>query len=224
MALAATESSPPRAGRAARIRQHRDAAPHGDIDLLIVDDRRVDADAGWALVGCQPHMGVLANAASAEEALSAAHQHTPHVCVVSATLADWISLAGRLKQLGRPTRVLICDAGVDIRVTGAAIVADADGVLDGRAAPEELADSIRRVAAGAKCFPRLRPDQLHELLDCVDDPDRAIVAMLLERVPADYIASTLGLSARSLRERRHGILQRLDDACTLDAIVGAGVA
>jgi DNA-binding NarL/FixJ family response regulator len=48
------------------------------------------------------------------------------------------------------------------------------------------------------------------VLDCVDDPDRAIVAMLLEKAHPDDVAGTLGLSARTVRVRRQAILRRLD--------------
>jgi FixJ family two-component response regulator len=100
----------------------------------------------------------------------------------------------------------------DYRVTGMAMIANADGVLSRYGAPEGLGDVVSRVGAGERVYPDLQPDEVHELLDCLDDPDRAIVAMLLERIPRGHIASTLGISARSLRLRRWAILTRLDAA------------
>jgi hypothetical protein len=47
------------------------------------------------------------------------------------------------------------------------------------------------------------------LLDRVDDRDRAVLAMLLERAHPDDIAATLGLSAAGLRRRRAQIIARL---------------
>jgi FixJ family two-component response regulator len=47
------------------------------------------------------------------------------------------------------------------------------------------------------------------LLDRVDDRDRAVLAMLLERVHPDDIAATLGVSAATLKRRRTRILARL---------------
>jgi DNA-binding NarL/FixJ family response regulator len=179
--------------------------------VLIVDDRPVASRAGWTL-GRKRQLRIIATAASSGEAVRMAREQKPHVCAVSATLDDWLSLARRLKQLDRPPRVLIYGGEADARLTGTAIIAEADAVLHHHAAPEDLAEVISRVAAGDTFFPTLLPDGVRELLDCVDDPDRAIVAMLLERVPPDYIASTLGLSAHSLRVRREAILTRLDAA------------
>ncbi|MGH2891808.1 MAG: hypothetical protein ACRDPM_00875, partial [Solirubrobacteraceae bacterium] len=180
--------------------------------MLIVDDQPVTRPRAWAVPGSHRQIRVLATARSSEEALRVAREQKPHVCMVSATLDDWLSLACRLKQLAGSPRVLIYGAAVDTRLAGRAMLAQADGVCHLAAGPERLAEVISRVAAGEMLLPNLHPDQLHELLDCVDDPDRAIVAMLLERMPPDYIASTLGLSARSLHLRRQAIITRLDAA------------
>jgi FixJ family two-component response regulator len=46
-------------------------------------------------------------------------------------------------------------------------------------------------------------------LDRVEDRDRAILAMLLERLHPDDIAATVGISAATLRRRRARIMARL---------------
>ncbi|MEO6859046.1 MAG: hypothetical protein ABI323_10740 [Solirubrobacteraceae bacterium] len=178
--------------------------------MLIADDRPVASPTVWTTPGGHRQIRVIASAESSDEVLRVAREQKPHVCMVSATLDGWATVARRLKQLDEPPRVLICGAPGDTRLTGTAMLAEADGVCHRYAAPEKLAEVISRVAANEKFFPSLPPDQLHELLDCVDDPDRAIVAMLLDRIPPDYIASTSGLSARSLHARRQVIITRLD--------------
>jgi DNA-binding NarL/FixJ family response regulator len=186
-----------------------------DIDLLIVDDQRVASPGVCTRQHRQREIRVIASTESSEAALRLTIEQKPQVCMVSATLdvGDWLSLVRRLKKLDDPPRVLIYGVS-DYRVTGMAIIANADGVLSRYGAPEEGGDVISRVAAGEKIYPDLQPDEVHELLDCVDDADRAIVAMLLERIPRGHIASTLGISARSLRLRRQAILTRLDAART----------
>lgn len=193
------------------------AARTGDVAVLIVDDQRVARSAVWMMLGCQRQIRVIATAESSNDALSLANEHKPQACVVSATLDDWPGLARRLKQIDGPPRMLIYDAAEDARVIGAAIIAGADGTLRRDARPEELADVIRRVTSGAMLFPSLKPGEFRELLDCVDDHDRAIVAMLLERAHPDHIAGILGLSAHALRRRRQAILQQLNALRTSDA-------
>jgi hypothetical protein len=69
---------------------------------------------------------------------------------------------------------------------------------------------VTRVVAGERLCPDLPPDDFHELLDWVDGRNRAIVAMLLERIPPGLHRRTVGLEARSLELRRQAILTRLD--------------
>jgi two-component system response regulator DesR len=183
-----------------------------DIDLLIVDGQRVASPGLCTRQERQREIRIIASTESSEEALRLAREQNPQVCMVSATLdaGDWLSRVRCLKQLEDPPRVLIYGVS-DYLMTGMAIVANADGVLR-YGAPEELGHVVSRLAAGEKVYPDLQPDEVRELLDCVDDPDRAIVAMLLEGIPRGHIASTLGISARSLRLRRWAILTRLDAA------------
>ena len=184
-----------------------------DIEVLIVDDQPVASVAVCPTSSGGRQIRVIANAQSRDEALRVARAQKPDVCMVSATLDGWAALARRLKLLAKPPRVLICGAPGDALLTGTAMLCGADGVCHRDAAPETLAEVIGRVVANEKLLPDLSSDQFQELLDRVDDADRAVVAMLLERTHPDDIASTLGLSARSLRMRRQSILARLDTGC-----------
>ena len=62
------------------------------------------------------------------------------------------------------------------------------------------------------------------LLDRVDDRDRAVLAMLLERVHPDDIAATLGVSAATLKRRRTRIMARLQYPPSLPARWPARIA
>jgi DNA-binding NarL/FixJ family response regulator len=188
------------------------AATHAaDIDLVIVDGQHEASPGAWTLLGCPHEIRIIATAETIDEALRVATQQKPQVCVVSGSLSssDWLGLAHRLRNLDPTPRLLIYGAA-DSRMICTAIIAEADGVLCRDGDPEELAEVVRRVAAGEKLFPYLQTIEKLELLDCVDDPDRAIVAMLLEETHPDDVAGTLGLSARTVRVRRQAILRRLD--------------
>jgi DNA-binding NarL/FixJ family response regulator len=201
--------SSPVSQRSSRAQTRRGAANRtGRIDLLIVDDRPWASPRVSLTASSKGQIRLIATAAS-EQAVGIAEEQKPDVCMVSAGLDDWLSLVCRMKQLDQPPRMLVYCAAADTRMIGMAIIAETDGLLHRYAAAEELAEILRRMTSGARMFPSLQPDQFRELLDCVDDPDRAIAAMLLERVPPDQIANTLGLSARSLARRRQAILARL---------------
>jgi two-component system response regulator DesR len=183
----------------------------GDIDVLIADDRRGVSYSVWALLTWKEGIRLIANVQSGEEALRVARERKPCVCLVSATLLarDGLELAHQLKHLGDPPRVLIYADSIDERLAASAVIAEADGVVWRYQDPEETAAAIRRVASGQQNFPTLARDGFAQLAASLDDRDRAIVALLLDNAHPDDIASTLGLSARLLRERRQAIRKRL---------------
>ena|ERR1700727_3016142 len=93
----------------------------------------------------------------------------------------------------------------------AGVVANANPNANAVAAPtavEQQANLIKQVLAGRR-VPLLRPEEILTLLDRVDDRDRAMLAMLLQRVHPDDIAQTLGISASALARRRAQVRARL---------------
>jgi hypothetical protein len=89
------------------------------------------------------------------------------------------------------------------------MVASAAGVHGVRTDPEPQASPIRHAVTGIERFSDLWQTDALTLLDQVEDRDRALLAMLLERVHPDDIAATLGVSAGTLRLRRTHIIARL---------------
>jgi two-component system response regulator DesR len=181
----------------------------GEHDVLLVDDRPEARWRVWALLRWERDIREIATADSGVEGLAVAQRCRPRVCLISATLGEReaLTLAGTMKHLAQPPSVLILADVVDTDLAGAAIIAGADGVLWHYADPDELAAVIGRAADGDQHFPTLRRAGVVRLLDRVEDRDRAIVAMLLERVPPDEVARTLGISARALDLRRKSILK-----------------
>jgi DNA-binding NarL/FixJ family response regulator len=192
-----------------------DPASRGaEHNVLLVDDQ---PHARWrvrALLRRERHIREIATAQSSAEALALARRCRPRVCLISAALGqgEALPLAGKMKQLMNPPRILILADIVDTDLAGAAIIAGADGVLSRYAVPDDPVDAVGRAADGEQHFPTLCPDEVLRLLDRVEDRDRAIVAMLLERVPSDEVARTLGISAHVLDLRRKSILKDLGGA------------
>jgi hypothetical protein len=75
--------------------------------------------------------------------------------------------------------------------------------------PEQQASRFGTGTREPEGLAELRITNVEALLDRVEDRDRAILAMLMERIhPAD-IAATLGISAAKLRLRHARIVARL---------------
>jgi DNA-binding NarL/FixJ family response regulator len=190
-----------------------EATRRGELDLLLVDDHFAARYNVWALLRWKRDIRIIDLADSSVEAIALATRRRPQVCLISATLGqgEALTLAFRMKRLMHPPRVLIFADAIDAQLAGAAIVAAADGVLWRYADPEQHVGVIRRAATGAQQFPTLRSNDVLALLDGVEDRDRAIVAMLLQRIAPDDIARTLGISARALQRRHTSILTGLGD-------------
>lgn len=213
-------SSPPRnRGSRRSLSCNGDQLTHrGELDLLLVDDHLAARYSVWALLRFKRGIRTIHTADSSIEAVTLARRHRPHVCLISATLGhgEALTLASKIKQLMHSPRVLIYADAIDAHVAAAAILAGAHGVLWRYADPQQHARVIRRVASGEQHFPNLRSDEVRAVLDRVDDRDRPIVAMLLERIPRDEIARTMGISARAVERRRQSILKRLADTPARD--------
>jgi len=183
-----------------------------------VDDQLAARYSVWALLRWKREIRVIETADNSAQARAQAERHRPHVCLISATLGqgESLTLASFMKHLKQPPRVVIFADAIDAQLAGAAIVAGADAVLCRYADPEHQASVIRRAASGEQHFPNLRSTEVLALLGRVEDRDRAIVAMLLERTRRDDIARTLGISAHAVERRHQSILKRLADTRARD--------
>jgi two-component system, NarL family, response regulator DesR len=198
------------------------ASRDGELDLLLVDDQLAARYSVGTLLRLQRDLREIATAHGSVDALTLAQRHRPRVSLISAALGpgEALSLVCRMKRLIHPPRVLILADVIDAQLVGAAIIAGADGVLWRYADPEELAGVIRRAATGEQHFPALRRDGVLTLLDRVEDRDRATLAMLLDGVPPDDVARTLGISARALDLRRKIILKSLGTPARATTLAG----
>jgi hypothetical protein len=95
------------------------------------------------------------------------------------------------------------------RLPGSVLIAGADGVVRLHTDLERHASPARQAVAGAQRLRDPRHTEMLTMLDRVEDRDRAILAMLLERVHPDDIAATVGISAATLRRRRAHMIARL---------------
>ena len=146
--------------------------------------------------------------ADTADALAVIRRARPAVCVVSADAGP--RYIHRLSQLAAAPSVLVYADRRSAELDATMAIAGADGVLWRYGDPGLLADTIRRVSERRHRPPDVAGETIRRLIDRVDDRDRPIAAMLLQRIAPDEIARTLGISARSLRARRRGIIRRLE--------------
>lgn len=143
------------------------------ISVLLVDDHLVVRSGLKALLGTQPDITVVAEAASGEEALAAVQQHPADVVMMDLAMGegmDGIEAIKRLRQASKQQAVLVFttyDSDADIV---RAVDAGAMGYVLKDAAPEEIFAAVRGAAQGksvmsapvaSKLFQQLRnPDEV----------------------------------------------------------------
>jgi DNA-binding NarL/FixJ family response regulator len=176
------------------------------VDVMVVDDDRDASYSLCALLWWRP--GIRVATATSADVPDVVLLQRPAVCLVSAELGPCFMY--RFHELPRGPRVLAYTDDQGSELDGEAVLAGAAGSVWRYGDPDELADTIRLVAAGGKAFPALAPETIDRLIDQVEDRDRPIAALLLLDTPLDEIARILGISARAAVSRRQRIIKRLD--------------
>jgi DNA-binding NarL/FixJ family response regulator len=197
---------------------HSDAQAAGSfrtpIRVLLADDHPAVRLGVRKLINDQPDMVVVAEARSADEALSYLEQGDD-VAVLDYHLGgvrDGLWATRRLKRQQGAPRVLIYSAFADSALGVAALVAGADGLLGKGSLGEELCIAIRRLAGGRQYLPAIPLSVAQVMRSHLSPSDQAIFAMLQADVPPDEIVERLGIGPDELDDRREIMLLALAPA------------
>lgn len=188
------------------------------IPVLLVDDHPAVRVGARKLIDDQPDMAVVAEARSAEEALTQSG-FPIGVAVVDYQLGDGhdgLWLTAQLKRLDQPPRVLVYSAFADNALTVMALIAGADGLLD--KGELELPSSIRTLAQGGRHLPAVSSPLAGALRSQLGRRDQAIFGMLLHATPPEVIMQMLGITRAELDLRRSSILRSLTTGRTAMAL------
>lgn len=176
------------------------------VRLLIVDDHPVVRAGLVTLLGADPDIEVVGEAATAVEALIVAQRRTPDVALMDLQLGDGVDGVGATRQLlalERPPRVVILTTyESDADILGA-VEAGASGYLLKDAPAADLIEAVRTAARGGTV---LAPVVAHRLDARRRDPEPALSGRELDvlRLVAagesnKVIAQTLFLSEATVK-------------------------
>lgn len=167
------------------------------ISVLLVDDHTVVRSGLKALLGTQPDIVVVAEAASGEEALVAGAEHSPDVVLMDLAMGPGMDGIEAIKQLRQrsPQQAIIVfttyDSDADIVRS---VDAGAMGYLLKDAAPDEIFSAVRGAVLGKSVMSAPVASRLFQQLRNPDEVLTPREAELLSLL-------TQGLSNRDLGKR-----------------------
>ena len=167
------------------------------ITVLLVDDHLVVRSGLRALLGTQPDLHVIAEAASGEEAMDRVQEHSPDVVVMDLAMGagmDGIEAIRKIRERVRGQAILVFttyDSDADIV---RAVDAGAMGYLLKDAAPEEIFSAIRGAVQGKSV---MSPPVASRLFQQLRNPEEILTPREAELLSL----LTEGLSNRELGRR-----------------------
>jgi two-component system, NarL family, response regulator DesR len=182
------------------------------IKIMIAEDQAMVRQALVALLGLEPDIEVVAQAANGDEALAMAAKHQPDVAVLDIEMPgpSGIDVARQLRQDGFGGQVVIVTTFGRPGYLRAAMAAGASGFLLKDAPAVQLAQAIRRVAAGERVVdPVLAAAALAEGDSPLTGRERDVLAAAASHDAISQIASRLHLSPGTVRNHLSAAMQKL---------------
>jgi two-component system response regulator DesR len=182
------------------------------IKIMIAEDQAMVRQALVALLGLEPDIEVVAQAANGDEALAMATKHQPDVAVLDIEMPgpSGIDVARQLRQEGFGGQVVIVTTFGRPGYLRAAMAAGASGFLLKDAPAVQLAQAIRRVAAGERVVdPALAAAALAEGDSPLTSREKDVLAAAASHDAISEIASRLHLSPGTVRNHLSAAMQKL---------------
>lgn len=200
------------------------------VRVVIVDDHALVREGTAELLGREPDLLVVGQAATAEQAEQVLSQVVADVALVDMQLpagSNGAALTRRLASLAPATRVLVVSAFDDYGYVAAAMDAGAHGYVLKTATSQELVNAVRGVASGSFVFGettwrRVSPEREHGAGGGdLSRRESDVLALLTEGASNRDIARELHLGVRTVEGYVSNILAKLGVASRTEAVAHA---
>jgi two-component system, NarL family, response regulator DesR len=190
------------------------------LRIMIAEDQTMVRQALVALLELEPDIGVVAEAASGDEALAMARKHQPDVAVLDIEMPGpgGIEVARLLTESGFAGQIVIVTTFGRPGYLRAAMAAGASGFLLKDAPAAELAAAIRQVAAGQRVVdPALAAAALTEGESPLSQRETDVLAAAAGHETIAVVAAQLHLSPGTVRNHLSAAIQKLGARNRADA-------
>lgn len=197
------------------------------IRLLLVDDQRLMRDGLRILLELESDLKVIGEAENGADALECYRQLTPDVVLMDIRMPvmDGVEATRRLRDEDPNSKVIILTTFDDNEYVFEGLRAGALGYLLKDVSGDELADAIRKVAAGGSMiepsvarkviaeFARLAPatpEAAQVLIEPLSEREIEILKMVSQGLTNKEIAAKLYLAEGTVKNYVTSILQKID--------------
>ena len=181
------------------------------IRVLIIDDHHAMRRGLENVLSETPDLVPVATGSAEGDLWHLLKRTAPDVVLLDYHLPgqDGLMLCHRIKSLTLAPRVIIYSAYADESLEIAATVAGADGVLNKNAPANELFAALRGGPGDEPAIPAPRAEALSAAARKLDDGERPLLGMLMQRTPLPDVADALGLPLDEAASRVRGVIGRL---------------
>ncbi|MBU2653332.1 response regulator transcription factor [Acidomonas methanolica] len=182
------------------------------IRLVIAEDQAMLRDAFASLLGFEPDLEIVASVGDGDSALEAVRTHHPDILLTDIEMPgqSGIDISIALRAEKSPTHVMIVTTFGRAGYLKRALNAGVRGYLLKDAPVGQLADAIRKVAAGGRAITREIAETVWEAApDPLNERDRAILRLAEAGRSNREIAEALNLSPGTVRNYFSEAMQKL---------------
>ncbi|WP_215750956.1 MULTISPECIES: response regulator transcription factor [unclassified Gluconobacter] len=190
------------------------------IRLILAEDQAMLLDAFEALLGLEEDIQIVGRAPDGQRALQLAADLRPDVIITDIEMPNMtgIELAEKIREQGLPSRVMIVTTFGRAGYLRRALQAGVRGYMLKDAPITQLADAIRKVAAGGRAIASDLAESVWDALpDPLSDRERSMLRLAEAGRTNKEIAEEFSLSAGTVRNYFSEIVQKLDARNRIEA-------
>jgi two-component system, NarL family, response regulator DesR len=189
------------------------------IKLVLSEDQAMLRDALATLLGLESDIEIAASAGDGREALQQVRRIEPDVLVTDIEMPGLtgLELAAQIKRDGLKTRVLIVTTFARPGYLRRALEAGVSGYLLKDTPSSELANAVRRVAAGERVIAPALAEQAWSDADPLTDTERRLLRLAEAGMDSSAIADAEGLARGTVRNYLHSAISKLGAANRIEA-------